>query len=580
MKSAWLCIALIFGASCAHKSKFEDPLWALLFGTAPYVFPVYSYTGPGNQGASMENLLISTIASGTSTVQCGFQDVNLPGVIRALQFAKGRGADVLVGLDEDNRDQPGHLQLRNFLTDTGEGRKLHMGNAGAGQVYSNICVADRTKVFLSTAPPTVQGFYGEPAFAMYFQDSETEAPKKFQSEMDLMTHGSFGSSKQVLNRQNFYLITDMEMGAYMAPKDNPLEGFMVPRVRQATNSIQIFSSEFFSNELDASDLRETGDLAYEVRFSAVPSKQIVTTTYAASAADPDEAAALNSRNYLANNGIAALAYPGAWPDNGVNVVLLDATTYHPLAMLTSFPLASRSGSSHDGFMLIFEYRPMVDGIASFFNQLQARSSSLSGTGEDQGTAGSMDVVISELNWMGGYDSAGSGTTSEYIELYNNTDRAINISGWRVQCGTLGGFATLAATLPAQSVIGPGQYFVVVRTGGTVVLQAHSIGIAAAGVISDAATDQCRITDGAANGDTVVDVIGVSGTNFSTNTVSFGLNDTTNQIRKSMERQTLNASGANTTNWRTNRHTANIQNLNFYADRILKTFGTPGYANSQ
>lgn len=85
---------------------------------------------------------------------------------------------------------------------------------------------------------------------------------------------------------------------------------------------------------------------------------------------------------------------------------------------------------------------MVQAFSDFYNQIQARAVSVAATGDNIATANQMEVVISELNWMGGYDSAGSGTTTEYVELYNNTSNVINISGWRVECGASGGFATL------------------------------------------------------------------------------------------------------------------------------------------
>ena len=47
----------------------------------------------------------------------------------------------------------------------------------------------------------------------------------------------------------------------------------------------------------------------------------------------------------------------------------------------------------------------------------------------------------------------------------------------------------------------------------------------------------------------------------------------------MERTALARRGANNTNWHPNSHTSIYQNLNFVADKIYRTHGTPGYYNS-
>ncbi|MBL8022325.1 MAG: lamin tail domain-containing protein [Leptospirales bacterium] len=572
-------LVLFSSANCKHSDP-DDLLGMLLAGRMVMSFPMWSHAGAGNQGAVFENTLVSTIGLSRTSVQCAFQDVNLGNVTNALFDAKARGVKVRVGVDEDNRSQPGYRRLSEFLITGQEDNELYAGNAGSGQVYTNVCVGDATRVFISTAPPTVQGFYSEPAFGWYFQDSETGLPRKFQSEMDLITHGSFGSSKAVLNRQNYYLLSDMEVGVYMAPKEGGFENFAVQRIKGATNSIRIFSTEFFSNDLDGSDVRRAKDLAYETRFASVVSKQVIVSSYASLASDPDASGGLNSANYLSNNGLPFRTLPGGWPDSGLNFIVVDGETPHPQLYVASFPFSARADSAHDGFLLVFEYAPMIQAFADFYDQLQGRAMlTVNTTGDNIVNPNQMEVVISELNWMGSYNTSSSASTSEYVELYNNTNATINISGWLVQCGTGGTFGTTVATLPQKSLIGPGQFFVLAQSGSSIVAQSHSAALSGSGLINDTTTEQCRLTDGAANGNTVLDVIGVNGTAFSSNSTAFGLNNTTSFIRRSMERITLNASGSNTTNWHTNSNSSILLNLNFVADKIERTYGTPGYYNS-
>jgi predicted extracellular nuclease len=64
---------------------------------------------------------------------------------------------------------------------------------------------------------------------------------------------------------------------------------------------------------------------------------------------------------------------------------------------------------------------------------------------------SPDVVISEA--YGGGGNSGSIWTSDFVELYNRSDAAVDVSGWSVQyysgTGSAGGTATLTGSVPAH-----------------------------------------------------------------------------------------------------------------------------------
>jgi len=64
-----------------------------------------------------------------------------------------------------------------------------------------------------------------------------------------------------------------------------------------------------------------------------------------------------------------------------------------------------------------------------------------------------DVVINEIAWMG---SAAS-TDDEWIELYNNTDSAIDLSGWTLASEDGAPTINLSGTIPAHG------YFLLERT---------------------------------------------------------------------------------------------------------------------
>ena len=80
---------------------------------------------------------------------------------------------------------------------------------------------------------------------------------------------------------------------------------------------------------------------------------------------------------------------------------------------------------------------------------------LPGTGHAQS---SRDVVISEFAWMGTSTSA----NDEWIELYNNTGSAIDLTGWTLSTADGTPSVALAGTIPV------GGHFLLERTDDTTV----------------------------------------------------------------------------------------------------------------
>lgn len=73
-----------------------------------------------------------------------------------------------------------------------------------------------------------------------------------------------------------------------------------------------------------------------------------------------------------------------------------------------------------------------------------------------GTALAPNVVISELRTRGPL-----GTNDEFVELYNRSASAVDISGWKLQGSTSSGGTTLRATVPASTTLQPGCHYLIV-----------------------------------------------------------------------------------------------------------------------
>ncbi len=551
----------------------ENLLQNLLNGRYPLMFTVLSENG--GKGREIEDLLTGfLLLPARSTVRCSFEDVNAPGVLDALFSAQLRGIDIKIGLDEDSKWGIGYTALASYLqTASGDDQRLFLGNAGTDkQVSLNLCVADDTRVWVATAPPTALDLSRATAFGMYFQSPDDGLARKFKDELDLITHGAFGSAKQQRNRRNHWLIQDIDVGAYTAPADDPVEGFMVKRVIGAKDNIRLFSTTWFSNELDSNDLRETNDLAHEIRANKAGFKEVMVSGYADQASDPDAASGLNSMAYMrANGGATRYVLPGQWGGNGLNLLITDQGQKGSQVFVSSAPFAAATDSSHDGVLFVFEDDGLVNRFTDFYEGIKSKAILFpEGQSAHTSTTGSREVVISEILWSGGYNLDQTSRDSEYFELYNTTNRTLNISGWKFQCKTTGAFTSTDYTIPDRTFIAPGEFLLFSDTSSIVIDAFTTSSMSIASTVT-----QCRLIDGAT---TVVDLAGDGLNAFDDNDTVTGRSDAVNFIRSSMERITLTSAGDDLLNW----HTA-IRgfetNYNFVGDFAHRTFGTPGYGNS-
>jgi predicted extracellular nuclease len=74
------------------------------------------------------------------------------------------------------------------------------------------------------------------------------------------------------------------------------------------------------------------------------------------------------------------------------------------------------------------------------------------------------VVISQV--YGGGGNSGATIKNDFIELFNRSDAAVDISGWSVQYASAAGTSWQVTKLSGKTVLQPGQYFLVQESAGT------------------------------------------------------------------------------------------------------------------
>ena len=84
-----------------------------------------------------------------------------------------------------------------------------------------------------------------------------------------------------------------------------------------------------------------------------------------------------------------------------------------------------------------------------------------GTATSTSPASTTGIVISEFRTRGP-----GGASDEFIELYNPTSTAVDISGWKINASNNAGSADTRATIPASTLLRSGQYYLVANNGYT------------------------------------------------------------------------------------------------------------------
>ncbi len=176
--------------------------------------------------------------------------------------------------------------------------------------------------------------------------------------------------------------------------------------------------------------------------------------------------------------------------------------------------------------------------------------------QNSDAANSLDIVISEIAWMGTVNSY----NDEWIELYNNTNLPIELSGWMLKA------ADDTPKISLNGVIPPNSFYLLERTNDDTVPN-----ITADQIYTGALGNNGESLSLHNNSGSVIDSVNSNGGWFAGD----------NELKKTVERKNLLMSGDDPNNWATSQNpggTPKSQN-SIWAETQVSPSTTPSLSSS-
>ena len=548
-------------------------------------FQLYTTDFTAQTDGGMKAALLDVIGGSKVTLNCAFSALTLTDVTEALVQRARAGVQVKIAFDGDVRtNDPGSLALQAsgaFAIVTvpldGNQSQLLYGNSGAGVMRHNYCLADERYIYLSTAPPDATQMTTTPNVAMRIGTPQFGLARDFLRESNMFSQLLFGNGKAKTDFTTKFTARDQVIGVFWGPQESPLNVLGV-ELSEATRRVDFYSTSFLTTNSSKADLDVPQTLQRLEQAKGIPLGK-----YFSSQALFDSA----SKAYTLNN---PAQYVNSNVRIGANIFVVDRGLSSAKTFIYTGALRSQGNSSDDSVLVELRGKNIAEMVAAYLDRIGAVSVVASNTG-DTSVAGA--VVINEINWAGSYsNSLTSDTNDEFVEFYNTTGSAINLSGWGFICTTDGTAINGYFVLPAGAIIAPNGYFTVARANTGAFPNATFYSTMGSSGITNSSR-QCKLTSGPATPGnanapanygampgTVIDVAGdaTAAFDFSATANANITGQSTSLLRRSMERKFPIASGSLLTSWQTNVNSV-AQNTQIDSQFNQSTFGTPGAATS-
>ncbi len=467
---------------------------------------------PGTRGDNDRNrlpseFLVQQMDQAKYSIDVCIYGFSKDNIIDAIIRAHKRGVRVRVVGDARHLGygNPGYERLVDNEIPMQVGNQFHI-------MHNKFFLIDDRFVYVGTGNITSTGF-GRNNNNWVYMDSLPVA-RDFRDEFEQMFAGRFSSAKVPIDNGNEYQVGDTEVELYFSPQENGM-GVILEELDKVDTSIHFQIFAFTKDEVGSAFINKHRELTRKNERSVEAGE--IDADWADQSPmdwpqhDPDwfnksaderpapvnGVVGLLDRSQFHGNGQYHEGYrlqangvpmrmdanensqlPGDYQAGGgrlhTKTMILDYGTENARVVTGSFNWSSAATISNDEVLMVLRGERVVEAYMKGFREMWNLSRTIDGAmcfymaeprpacskDVDPG-----DVLISEIHWDGWNgqtdpsDHSGSvrdeQTNDEFIELYNPTDEAINLSMWTIT----NGYDFKVGFTPG-TVIYPGQYFLV------------------------------------------------------------------------------------------------------------------------
>ncbi|WP_168210590.1 phospholipase D-like domain-containing protein [Persicimonas caeni] len=487
-RTTWSMIALMLLSATFAGCGIEGPEGREQIQPAVQPF----LNAPGSRNDNDRNrlpseFLVHQIDEAKNTLDVCIYGFSKQNIIDAVIRAYDRGVEVRVAGDAR------HLQYRAHGYEALVDRQIPMQVGNQFHIMHNkFFIIDDRFVWVGTGNITSTGF-GRNNNNWVYIDSEPVAAD-FKAEFDQMFEGRFSKAKHRIDNGERYQVGDTDVEVYFSPQEDAM-GVIREELDKVHTSIhfQIFA---FTKDEVGSDFIKKHDRFMRENAEIDPNFRDKPVTEW-----PKKVVGLLDRSQVHGNGQYHEGYrlaargvpmrldanensrlPGDYQAGGgrlhTKTMILDYGTPDARVVTGSFNWSSAATISNDEVLLVLRGERVVESFMDGFREMWSLSRTLDGgwcyymEPDENGErptcskeAGPGSVVISEVHWDGwnGEPDPSDHTDTvrdevsndEFIELYNPTDRPINMSMW-----TITGGDDFKLGFTPGTVIEPGEYFLV------------------------------------------------------------------------------------------------------------------------
>jgi phosphatidylserine/phosphatidylglycerophosphate/cardiolipin synthase-like enzyme len=488
--------------SCSNEISEDD----LASQDQPRVNAYFNYTGAreGTQrDEKADEVLVEMIDRARSSVHACAYGFSKQNVIDAMVRAHKRGVDVKIAGDAGHMvgaDDGFQAAIENEIP-------IVVGNEGS-IMHNKIFIIDGRFTFAGTGNITPTGF--ERNDNNWVIIDSVPVAQDFEAEFQQMFAGRFSVAKEKVDNGTWYPVGDTEVEIFFSPQEDAM-GKIYEEVEAAESNV-IFQIFAFTKDELGSDLVqkhrefmkfneqavESGKLPADYRETMSPLDWPYKVIGALDRSQLHGNDQYHEGYRLLANGIPMRLdanensrLPGDYQAGGgrlhTKTMILDYGTPQARVITGSFNWSSSATNANDEFLLVLHGERIAERYMETFRELWGHSRGIPGAmcyymaeREDLSCTSDVepgDVVLSEVHWDGWNGildkSDHNGPINErneilndqFVELYNTTDKPINLSMWTLNIGIGSdeegddGFDFVVGFTPG-TVIEPGEHFLV------------------------------------------------------------------------------------------------------------------------